>query len=88
MRKFFGNISLRVKLGVILLLVGVVSAALVGGVFMFKQHDLHLDYERQLTNSITNLGDTIDRNLFERYGDVQAFGYNTAAQDPANWRRC
>ncbi len=87
MRKFFGNISLRVKLGVILLLVGVISAALVGGVFLFKQSDLHRDYERQLTNSITNLGDTIDRNLFERYGDVQAFGYNTAAQDPANWRQ-
>lgn len=27
----------------------------------------------------------IDRNLFERYGDVQAFGYNTVAHNTENW---
>ena len=32
------------------------------------------------------LNDLIDRNLFERYGDVQAFGLNTAVQDRSNWR--
>ena len=32
------------------------------------------------------LSDLIDRNLFERYGDVQAFGLNTAVQDRSNWR--
>ena len=31
------------------------------------------------------INDMIDRNLFERYGDVQAFGYNAAATDPENW---
>jgi len=31
------------------------------------------------------INDVIDRNLFERYGDVQAFGYNAAAADPQNW---
>ena len=29
--------------------------------------------------------DTIDRNLFERYGDVQAFGANRAVFDRASW---
>ncbi|MBX7145294.1 MAG: methyl-accepting chemotaxis protein [Oligoflexia bacterium] len=32
-----------------------------------------------------NLSDVIDRNLFERYGDVQAFGYNDAIKDKASW---
>ncbi|WP_139315179.1 methyl-accepting chemotaxis protein [Mongoliimonas terrestris] len=32
------------------------------------------------------IGDTIDRNLFERYGDAQAFGLNDATRDPANHR--
>jgi methyl-accepting chemotaxis protein len=31
------------------------------------------------------INELIDRNLFERYGDVQAFGLNQAATDPANW---
>jgi methyl-accepting chemotaxis protein len=29
--------------------------------------------------------DTIDRNLFERYGDVQAFGYNTVISNTEAW---
>ena len=29
--------------------------------------------------------DIIERNLFERYGDVQAFGLNGVVQDRANW---
>lgn len=29
--------------------------------------------------------DVIERNLFERYGDVQAFGLNTAVRDEATW---
>jgi methyl-accepting chemotaxis protein len=31
--------------------------------------------------------DKIDRNLFERYGDVQAFTINPALQDRSNWYR-
>jgi hypothetical protein len=33
-----------------------------------------------------SIGDTIDRNLFERYDDVQAFGLNAAAANPEYWR--
>ena len=32
-----------------------------------------------------NLADKIDRNLFERYGDVQAFGLNHAVRDRNVW---
>ncbi|MBI5767742.1 MAG: methyl-accepting chemotaxis protein [Verrucomicrobia bacterium] len=31
--------------------------------------------------------DTIDRNLFERYGDVQAFGLNHALRNRADWHQ-
>lgn len=37
--------------------------------------------------SAAGLHDTIDRNLFERYGDVQAFGVNTAVFDRSDWYR-
>lgn len=32
-----------------------------------------------------SISDKIDRNLFERYGDVQAFGVNTAVLDTNSW---
>jgi methyl-accepting chemotaxis protein len=33
----------------------------------------------------SSIGDKIDRNLFERYGDVQAFGLNSVIQDKHSW---
>lgn len=39
----------------------------------------------RLVTAAESVADKIDRNLFERYGDVQAFGLNTAVQDRANW---
>lgn len=35
----------------------------------------------------TGINDRIDRNLFERYGDVQAFGVNTAVLDKSSGTR-
>lgn len=35
----------------------------------------------------TNIGDAIDRNLFERYGDVQAFAVNRIVQDQSTWHQ-
>ena len=39
----------------------------------------------EFTNVALNVGDKIDRNLFERYGDVQAFGLNSSVQDRRDW---
>jgi methyl-accepting chemotaxis protein len=36
-------------------------------------------------NLAENVADKIDRNFFERYGDVQAFGFNQAVFDRRNW---
>lgn len=43
------------------------------------------DVGKAFTQSAVALNDTIDRNLFERYGDVQAFGVNDAIFDRASW---
>lgn len=32
-----------------------------------------------------SIADKIDRNLFERYGDVQAFGYNAVIENRNGW---
>ena len=42
----------------------------------------HLD---EMKLAAEEIGELIDRNLFERYGDVQAFGVNGATRDTSNW---
>ncbi|MCH2207685.1 MAG: methyl-accepting chemotaxis protein [Lentisphaerales bacterium] len=42
----------------------------------------NLKFYEKTSTSIANL---IDRNLFERYGDVQAFALNGNIQDKSNW---
>ncbi|QDU77444.1 Methyl-accepting chemotaxis protein PctC [Bremerella volcania] len=40
---------------------------------------------RDYRTTAENIADTIDRNLFERYGDVQAFGLNEVIQNRDSW---
>jgi len=41
----------------------------------------------RLRETAGHLADKIDRNLFERYGDVQAFGLNDVVLDRSQWYR-
>ncbi|MEC9368752.1 MAG: cache domain-containing protein, partial [Pseudomonadota bacterium] len=77
--------GIAAKLTILLLLVGLVPALVVFGVFKWSEAALKKDTEHNLENLAVHIGQTIDRNLFERYGDVQAFGLNVAAFDQANW---
>jgi len=43
-------------------------------------------FRKPIQQMAVSIGDTIDRNLFERYGEVQAFGLNAAAANPEYWR--
>jgi methyl-accepting chemotaxis protein len=43
------------------------------------------EFDSELTVASKRAADTVDRNLFERYGDVQAFGLNAAVQDRSQW---
>ena len=81
----FNNI--RSKLIALFLVFGIVPAAGIFLVYLSAEPELKGSFRDMVQNLATDLGDKIDRNLFERYGDVQAFGLNAAAQDPANWRR-
>jgi len=49
-----------------------------------------LDYMQRgilddMQTTASTIGKKIDRNLFERYGDVQAFGVNAATRNTTNW---
>ena len=83
----FARLSLRTRIVIALNAFAVMpmlilAIALPFQIDVFKQAQLD-----RFKSMAIQVGDVIDRNLFERYGDVQAFGYNAAAFEPTNWRR-
>ncbi len=77
--------KIRGKLIGILLAVGIAPALGLFGVVISSQKTLQNELEMQFERIATSSMDKIERNLFERYGDVQAFGYNTAVYNRATW---
>jgi len=83
----FGQINrIRTKLTALVLLFGVVPALAMFAVYSASESEFRDASRNSVLQEAVKIGDVIDRNLFERYGDVQAFGLNTAALDAANWR--
>ena len=74
------------KLALLCLAFGLVPVAIVSTV-MFQRSSgaVRERAADRLRESAGHVADKIDRNLFERYGDVQAFGFNEVAQDRSQW---
>jgi len=85
MAKIVGRLKIAPKLVALLLVFGLLPALTIFGVFQFSKRTYEEAFRKPLEQFAGNIGETIDRNLFERYGDVQAFGLNRAAHDSANW---
>ena len=80
------RLTLRLRLVMLLLAFGITPAAVISGATIAKACYFRTVLMARMADSAVAVSDTIDRNLFERYGDVQAFGTNVAAHDPANWK--
>jgi methyl-accepting chemotaxis protein len=65
--------SVRTKLAAALLAFAIIPCVAVYATFQFQRADLEAMAVVRLQDAAQRLADTIDRNLFERYGDVQAF---------------
>ena len=79
------TLKLRGQLVAALLFVGLVPALALFGILLSKGSDVKKALSTRVEMTAALVNDVVDRNLFERYGDVQAFGLNAAAHDPANW---
>ncbi len=77
--------SIRNKLLAMFLGAGLVPTLIIGGIGWLSSKNIEQLSVREFEGIAENLIDTIDRNLFERYGDVQAFCLNTVAQDEEQW---
>ncbi|MBK6308664.1 MAG: HAMP domain-containing protein [Gemmatimonadetes bacterium] len=73
--------SLRSKMLAAFLVMGLVPMTVVGWMEYARSRDMLIhDAKERLTSSAGSVIDKIDRNLFERYGDVQAFAGNPLAR--------
>ncbi|MEC9346003.1 MAG: methyl-accepting chemotaxis protein [Pseudomonadota bacterium] len=85
-RNPLARLGLRGKLFLQFFAIALVSGGLLFGAFALMGDGVKRPIEDKLLVSATAVGDTIDRNLFERYRDAQTFGRNEAAASPFNWK--
>lgn len=78
--------SIKSKLIALFIIFGTLPALGMLGVYYSFSGSIEEAYRSPVLDTAIALSDVVDRNLFERYGDVQAFGANTAAWAPENWR--
>jgi len=79
--------SVRIKTVLLLLVFGILPATVLFGIVVGQRGEFRDKLTVPLSSAAQALSDAVNRNLFERYGDVQAFGLNAAAHDRANWAR-
>jgi len=84
-KKSILKFGIRNKQVVLLLGFGLIPAIAMFGMLIVEEKSIREDLNARVEDSAVQVNDVIDRNLFERYGDVQAFSLNSAAHDKANW---
>jgi len=77
--------GLTPKLVSLLLVFALVPIAVIGISVMISFGDIKEQASTRFMDAAINIADKVDRNLFERYGDVQAFGLNQIIQNRENW---
>lgn len=77
--------SLKAKLVLYFLLVGLIPLLINGYSTKNSMEEIKQINASNLATSAFNIANSIEKNLFERYGDVQAFGLNESIQDTSNW---
>jgi len=81
----FGSCGVRMKLTGLFFLFGVVPIAIIGSLAYNAAKDLESVVGVRFQGLAENIADKIDRNLFERYSDVQVFGLNRVLFNRSVW---
>ncbi len=81
----FFSLGIAAKLVAIFVIFGVVPMTAVGLIAFGAADDMKAKIGGRFMSEATGLADKIDRNLYERYGDVQAFGFNDAVTRTSQW---
>ncbi|RMH36142.1 MAG: HAMP domain-containing protein [Nitrospirae bacterium] len=81
----FNQWGITAKLVMLFVVFGLMPMAVVGWIAIMASHDMEEGVGQKFQIAATEIADKIDRNLFERYGDVQAFGYNDVLHRVTHW---
>ena len=81
----FRAMSVAKKLPLLFLVFGAVPMAVLGVISFRSIKEMEDTTGGRFQTAAENIADKIDRNLFERYGDVQAFGFNEIVKDRDSW---
>ena len=79
------QLGLTPKLVLLLVIFAVVPMGIVAYIGFDASHDIEATTGARFQVAAENIADKIDRNLFGRYGDVQAFGKNRIVSERYNW---
>lgn len=78
------KVGIRGKLVTLFTLFGVLPAVMLTGMFLNERSQIDEISYKVVGEAAARVMDTIDRNLFERYGDVQAFAANNTIRELFN----
>jgi methyl-accepting chemotaxis protein len=81
------RLGITAKLTTLFALFGFIPMGIVGLIAYNASHTIEGTSGMRFQNVAEGVADRIDRNLFERYGDVQAFGINQVIDQKASWYR-
>jgi len=81
----WNDLSLKWKQTILYLLTGILPLLAVFILNKISFEEIRNLNASNLQTAAEEIGDKIDRNLFERYGDVQAFGLNTVLRNRDSW---
>ncbi len=79
------TLNIQKKLLLVSLALAITPMIVLSLVMYRAQQAISVSYAQQCQATAARLADTVDRNLFERYGDVQAFGVNDTFYDKEQW---
>lgn len=79
------RLNIRSKLTLLLVVFAILPLLAVMPVVFDQLHAMQQSHLDDMQATSDSAGELIDRNLFERYGDVQAFGANAATKNKQNW---
>jgi methyl-accepting chemotaxis protein len=83
--RILSNLSLRMRITLACLALALIPLTLLTLITWRAADTQANNTAKQYGGIARDIADKIDRNLFERYGDVQAFGLNTVVRDKAAW---
>lgn len=81
----FSSLRLRTKLVLLFVVFGLTPAAILSYIAFSATNTLEEGMSDSFRVVAENIADKVDRNLYERYGDVQAFALNRVIFDREAW---